>query len=154
MNAQFQILGAKDPQHQRGIPVSIIDQWIETNTVEYLGTTKDVRPYIQSADCIVLPSYREGTPHTLLEAASCAKPIIATDVPGCHQVVSNNHNGYLCKVKDADDLAAQMQRMANLDDESLRKFGENGRRKMELEFDESIVINKYLESLQVQRKAL
>ena len=153
LNAQFQILGAKDPEHQRGIPVSVIEKWIQTNTVEYLGTTQDVRPYIQSADCIVLPSYREGTPHTLLEAASCSKPIIATDVPGCHQVVSNNHNGFLCKVKDADDLAAQMQRMAGLDDDSLRKFGENGRRKMELEFDESIVINKYLETLQDQRKA-
>lgn len=153
LNAQFQILGAKDPEHQRGIPLRVIDQWINTNTVEYLGTTKDVRPFIQSADCIVLPSYREGTPHTLLEAASCAKPIIATDVPGCHQVVSNNHNGFLCKVKDANDLAAQMQRMAEMDDDSLRNFGANGRRKMELEFDESIVINKYLETLQDQRKA-
>jgi len=56
-------------------------------------------------------------------------------------------------VKNADDLAAKMQHMAGLDDESLRKFGENGRRKMELEFDESIVINKYLETLQDQRKA-
>ena len=152
LDAQFQILGAKDPDHQRGIPLKVIEKWIQNNTVEYLGTTKDVRPFIQSADCIVLPSYREGTPHTLLEAASCAKPIIATDVPGCHQVVKDNHNGFLCKVKDAGDLALKMGQMAGLNDVALRQFGENGRRKMEAEFDESIVINKYLETLIEQRK--
>jgi len=146
-DAKFQILGAKDPKHQRGISLKIIDGWINTNTIEYLGTTQDVQPFIKSADCIVLPSYREGTPHTLLEAASCGKPIIATDVPGCHQVVKDNYNGFLCRMKDSDDLAIKMSRMAGMDDDTLRLFGENGRKKMELEFDESIVINKYLETL-------
>jgi glycosyltransferase involved in cell wall biosynthesis len=153
LNARFQILGAKDPQHQRGIPVRLIDQWIASNTIEYLGTTKDVQPFIQSADCVVLPSYREGTPHTLLEAASCAKPIIATDVPGCHQVVEDQFNGYLCRMKDSDDLAAKMHQMASLDEQSLRRFGENGRKKMEEEFNESLVIDKYLQTLSDLQKA-
>jgi glycosyltransferase involved in cell wall biosynthesis len=153
LKARFQLLGAKDPLHQRGISVKLIDSWIASNTIEYLGTTNDVQPFIKSADCIVLPSYREGTPHTLLEAASCSKPIVATDVPGCHQVVTNNYNGLLCRVKDADDLANTMNRMANLDDQTLRQFGSNGREKMEREFNESIVINKYLESIQVLGKA-
>ncbi|CAN5334929.1 glycosyltransferase family 4 protein [soil metagenome] len=152
-DARFQILGAKDPKHQRGISLKVIDSWIESNTIEYLGTTQDVQPYIKSADCVVLPSYREGTPHTLLEAASCAKPIIATDVPGCHQVVEDNYNGFLCRMKDADDLASKMTRMAGMDDSALRLFGENGRKKMELEFDESIVINKYLDTLTTLQKA-
>ena len=153
LEAHFQILGAKDPYHHRGIPLKLIDKWIDSNTVEYLGTTDDVQPFIKSADCIVLPSYREGTPHTLLEAASCAKPIIATDVPGCHQVVKDNYNGFLCRMKDAGDLASKMDRMARLDDNALRQFGENGRRKMEQEFDESIVINKYLQTLIELEKA-
>jgi glycosyltransferase involved in cell wall biosynthesis len=153
IEARFQILGAKDPKHQRGIPVRIIDQWIESQTIEYLGTTEDVRPFIQSADCIVLPSYREGTPHTLLEAASCAKPIIATDVPGCHNVVTHNYNGLLCRLRDAGDLASKMDQMAKLGDAALRTFGENGRRKMEQEFDEALVINKYLETLNQLQKA-
>jgi glycosyltransferase involved in cell wall biosynthesis len=153
IDAKFQILGAKDPAHQRGIPLKTIDSWIQNNTIEYLGTTQDVRPFIHSADCIVLPSYREGTPHTLLEAASSAKPIIATDVPGCHQVVSDNYNGFLCRVKDADDLALKMGKMAAMDDASLQRFGANGRKKMELEFNESIVIDKYLETLVQERKA-
>ena len=153
VKAHFQILGAKDPKHQRGIPLDVIDKWIDSNTVEYLGTTRDVRPFIKSADCIVLPSYREGTPHTLLEAASCAKPIIATDVPGCHQVVKDNYNGFLCRIKDAGDLANKMERMAGMDDIILRQFGENGRSKMEKEFDEAFVINKYLETLTELEKA-
>ncbi len=153
VKAHFQILGAKDPKHQRGIALDVIDNWIDSNTIEYLGTTRDVRPFIKSADCIVLPSYREGTPHTLLEAASCAKPIITTDVPGCHQVVKNNHNGFLCRVKDADDLANKMLRMASMDDDTLKQFGENGRKKMEKEFDEAFVINKYLETLIELQKA-
>ena len=147
VNARFQILGAKDPQHKRGIQLSVIDEWIRTNTVEYLGTSNDVRKFIHEADCIVLPSYREGTPRTLLEAASSGKPIIATDVPGCHQVVSHNFNGLLCQMKNATDLAEKMDTMTALSDDTLKQFGENGRKKMEQEYDESRVINKYMEAL-------
>src|SRR5690606_21975891 len=82
--ARFQILGAMDPKHKRGIPKETINEWIQSGTIEYLGTTEDVRKFIHDADCVVLPSYREGTPRTLLEAASSSKPIIATDVPGCN----------------------------------------------------------------------
>ncbi|HNP77860.1 MAG: glycosyltransferase family 4 protein [Cyclobacteriaceae bacterium] len=153
IEARFQILGAKDPKHQRGIPLDLIESWINTQTIEYLGTTRDVRPFIHAADCIVLPSYREGTPHTLLEAASCSKPIITTNVPGCHQVVEHQHNGLLCKVKDADDLASTMRQMAAMDDNTLRFFGENGRRKMETEFSEDLVINKYIASIKEVEQA-
>jgi glycosyltransferase involved in cell wall biosynthesis len=144
LDARFQLLGAKDPNHSRGIQLETIDGWIQSGTVEYLGTTDDVRQFINKADCVVLPSYREGTPRTLLEAAGSAKPIIATDVPGCHHVVKDQFNGLLCKLKDADDLAAKMKQMAGFTDDTLRTFGQNGRRKIELEFDEKLVIDKYL----------
>jgi len=147
IDAKFQILGAKDPKHKRGIKLEVIDEWINSGTVEYLGTAKDVRPFMQQADCIVLPSYREGTPRTLLEAASIAKPIITTDVPGCHQVVTDGHNGLLCKLKDSTDLAHKMRAMTTFDDETLRTMGLNGRKKAELEFDETIVIDKYLRAI-------
>ena len=147
IDARFQILGATDPKHKRGIKLKVIDNWISSGTIEYLGTTMDVRGFIQQADCIVLPSYREGTPRTLLEAASSSKPIIATDVPGCHNVVKDSYNGLLCQLRNADDLAEKMFTMANYDDETLKRFGQNGRKKVEAEFDESIVINKYLQSL-------
>jgi glycosyltransferase involved in cell wall biosynthesis len=151
--ARFQILGSMDPEHKRGIKTHVINEWIENNTIEYLGTTKDVRHYIQQADCVVLPSYREGTPRTLLEAASSSKPIIATDVPGCNHVVIHNFNGLLCKMKDSSDLAAKMQQLAGFDDEKLGEFGRNGRLKMEAEYDENLVINKYLRALKALKQA-
>jgi glycosyltransferase involved in cell wall biosynthesis len=153
INAKFQLLGPKDPEHKRGIKLKTIDEWIDNGVVEYLGTTDDVRQFINKADCIVLASYREGTPRTLLEAASSGKPIIATDVPGCHHVVVDNFNGLLCKMKDSGDLAEKMQTMASLDDEVLKQMGVNGRKKMELEYSEDIVISKYIAAILPFRKA-
>jgi glycosyltransferase involved in cell wall biosynthesis len=153
VNARFQVLGAMDPQHKRGIQKEEIENWIRTGTIEYLGTTDNVREFIERADCVVLPSYREGTPRTLLEAASSCKPIIATDVPGCNHVVVHDYNGLLCKLKDSDDLAEKMERMSTLEEQRLKEFGLNGRTKMEAEYDESIVINKYLAALSSVRKA-
>jgi glycosyltransferase involved in cell wall biosynthesis len=147
LNARFQVLGAIDPEHKRGIKREVIQEWISSGVIEYLGTTKDVRHFIELADCVVLPSYREGTPRTLLEAASSSKPIVATNVPGCNQVVEDQFNGLLCNIKDSDDLAAKLRSMANYDDETLKNMGLNGRRKMEAEYDESIVIDKYLHTL-------
>jgi glycosyltransferase involved in cell wall biosynthesis len=151
--ARFQVLGAMDPEHKRGIKVHIINEWIRQGTIEYLGTTDNVKPFIHAADCIVLPSYREGTPRTLLEAASSAKPIIATDVPGCNHVVRHNYNGLLCKLKDADDLAEKMKMMASLSDTDLRQLGENGRTKVESEFNESLVIDKYVQTISNLKRA-
>jgi glycosyltransferase involved in cell wall biosynthesis len=153
LEARFQVLGSMDPEHKRGIQIPVINEWIRQGTVEYLGTTDNVQQFIHKADCIVLPSYREGTPRTLLEAASSSKPIIATDVPGCNHVVKHNYNGLLCKLKDADDLAEKMKMMASMDDEHLRKFGENGRSKVEAEFNESLVIDKYLETIANLKRA-
>lgn len=151
--ARFQILGAMDPEHKRGIKVSVIEDWISSKTIEYLGTTDNVQNFIQDADCIVLPSYREGTPRTLLEAASSSKPIVATDVPGCNHVVKHNYNGLLCKLKDADDLADKMKVMASMNDEQLKRFGRNGRIKVESEFKESLVITKYVNTIAGLKRA-
>jgi glycosyltransferase involved in cell wall biosynthesis len=153
VNARFQILGAMDPGHKRGIQKEVIENWISNGTIEYLGTTDNVREFIEQADCVVLPSYREGTPRTLLEAASSCKPIIATDVPGCNHVVVHNYNGLLCRLRDSADLAEKMQRMTALKEQQLKEFGLNGRAKIEAEYDESIVINKYLAALSSVRKA-
>ncbi len=153
VEARFQILGAIDEEHKRGIKQETIHGWIDENLIEYLGTTDDVRGFINKADCIVLPSYREGTPRTLLEAASSSKPIVATNVPGCNNVVKNNYNGLLCRMKDYNDLADKMKQMSSLSSEKLEEFGRNGRKKMEIEYDESLVINKYLAALTSYKKA-
>jgi glycosyltransferase involved in cell wall biosynthesis len=147
MDAKFQLLGAKDPDHKRGIQEVVIQEWIDSGTIEYLGTTDDVRTFISDADCIVLPSYREGTPRTLLEAASSAKPIIATNVPGCNHVVEDEVNGLLCRIKDSNDLADKMRVMSHFSDDRLKEFGKNGRARMEAKYNESLVIGKYLVAL-------
>ncbi len=148
VDACFQILGAKDPVHQRGIPIEIIDQWISDGLIDYLGTTDDVKSNIELADCVVLPSYREGLPRTLLEAASLGKPIITTDTPGCRHVVDDHENGFLCKVRSAEDLAEKMKEMLNLSVEQRRQMGEKGRLKVQQQFDENIVVRKYQEAIQ------
>ena len=151
--AKFQLLGSMDPEHKRGIKLEIIKEWIDSGTVEYLGTTSNVIPYIAKADCIVLPSYREGTPRALLEAASCAKPIIATNVPGCRQIVLDNFNGLLCNLKDANDLAEKMESMMSMKDAQLKQFGENGRNLVEKGYDQNIVFEKYFNAIDELRQA-
>jgi glycosyltransferase involved in cell wall biosynthesis len=88
-----------------------------------------------------------------LEAASSGRPIVATDVPGCQQVVVNNHNGLLCQLRNAGDLAEKMQEMTFMNEQALRIMGENGRKKVELEFAESKVIEKYVQTSHSVRKA-
>ena len=145
IKARFQLLGKIDETKGLGVPKKQIEQWEKEGILKYLGTTNDVRPLIASADCIVLPSYREGTPRTLLEAACLGKPIITTDVPGCRETVIHNFNGYLCEVKNAYDLADKMQRMISLNKEKLDEMGVNSRWLAETKFDQQIIIKKYNE---------
>ena len=143
-NVSFQLLGYIDIKSKVAISVNDIKSWENEGIIEYLGHTEDVRPFIAMADCVVMPSYREGTPRSLLEAASMGKPIIATNVAGCKEVVDDGINGYLCDAYNSDDLAHKMQHILALDSISIEKMGMASRKKMENEFDEKIVINKYL----------
>lgn len=152
IDAKFQILGAIDEKHRRGIPERIVNEWINENKIEYLGTTDDVRSFIDASDCIVLPSYREGTPKTLLEAASMGKPLIATNVPGCNNIVVDNHNGYLCKLRNAKDLADKMEMLTKLTPDKIAIMGQNSRSEVEKRFDEKIVIDKYHKSIELLTK--
>lgn len=142
--ARFQLLGPLGVANRTAIPAEEVAGWVAEGVVEYLGETGDVRPALAAADCIVLPSYREGVPRTLLEAAALGRPLIATDVPGCREVVADGDNGYLCRAQDANDLADRMERFIGLPVEARRALGEAGRAKVEREFDERFVIERYL----------
>lgn len=144
---QFQLLGEVDAENPNSVSMARIGEWERNGTVRYLHRTDDVRPYLADADCIVLPSYREGVPHSLLEAAAAARPIIASSVAGCKDIVDDNDNGFLCKVKSAADLADKMLRMVKLTDEQRLRMGASGRAKVVRQFDEKIVIGRYLEAL-------
>lgn len=144
---QFQLLGFVDSANSNAISLEEIKAWEEEGVIHYMGKTDDVRPFLADADCVVLPSYREGVPRSLLEAAAMARPIIATDTVGCRDVVDDGVSGFLCQVCNADDLAKKMMQMIEHSPQQREEMGNAGRRKVEVEFDEKIVIQKYLDVL-------
>jgi glycosyltransferase involved in cell wall biosynthesis len=146
--AEFCLLGFVDVQNPTAISLMEMDAWVAEGVVIYLGVSEDVRTQLATADCVVLPSYREGTPRTLLEAAAMACPIITTDAVGCREVVDDGVNGLLCRVKDASDLADKMAQMHSMTHEQRQEMGLRGREKVEREFDERIVIDKYLRAIE------
>ena len=144
----FSILGSFYPGNPTAITEKEMQEWQSSGDIIYLGVSDDVKSVIARYDCIVLPSYREGLSRVLLEAASMAKPIVTTDVPGCKEVVDDGVNGYLCKVRDKDDLAKTLEKMLLLDVSKRLKMGQKGREKILREFDESIVIDKYKKAIE------
>ena len=146
-SARFQLLGAVDAANRTAIDAATVTSWEEEGIIEYLGTADDVRPHIAAAHCVVLPSYREGAPRTLIEAAAMARPLIATDVPGCRSVVDDGVTGYLCKVRDGDDLTKSMNAFLALPREERARMGRAGRAKMAKSFDQAIVVEAYRNAL-------
>ncbi|RDU96053.1 glycosyltransferase family 4 protein [Trinickia dinghuensis] len=145
--ARFQLLGPVGVDNPSAIAQADIDGWTGEGLVEYLGEAHDVRPFIAQADCVVLPSYREGVPRTLMEASAMGRPIVATDVPGCREVVDDGVTGLLCEVKNAQSLAAKLERILNMDEPARREMGLRGRDKVAAEFDEALVIERYRQTL-------
>lgn len=142
--ARFQLLGPSGVANRTAVQPAEITTWEGEGLVEYLGATDDVRPMLKQADCIVLPSYREGTPRTLLEGAAMGRPIIASDVPGCRETVDEGVTGFLCQARSAEDLADKMLVLMRLSPGERARMGREGRRKMERSFDERSVVNCYL----------
>ncbi|RNE78929.1 glycosyltransferase family 1 protein [Vibrio cholerae] len=146
-NAIFQLLGDCGVPNPSVIGREEIAQWEKEGVVEYLGTTDDVRPIIAQADCLVLPSYREGIPRTMIESAAMAKPLIVSDAPGCRDVVLDGQTGYLCEVKNAKALAQRCEQFLTLSDLEKQAMGKAGRSFMEAKFDEKWVIKQYFATL-------
>jgi glycosyltransferase involved in cell wall biosynthesis len=145
--ARFQLLGPVDAVNRTAVPRANIDAWVREGIVEYLGETEDVRPFIAAADCVVLPSYREGSPRSLLEAAAMGRPVITSDGIGCRHVVEDQRTALVCRVRDSRDLAEKMMQMLSLTTAERAAMGMKGREKMEREYDETIVIEQYMETL-------
>lgn len=142
-DVRFQILGSIDTTNRSAIDAKIVKSWVDDGIIEYLGTTNDVRPYISNSHCVVLPSYREGAPRTLIEGASMARPIIASNVPGCRDVVEDTKTGYLCKARDKNDLVRCVKDFMSLHHEDKVLMGRLGREKMSKSYDDSIIKQAY-----------
>ena len=140
----FELLGPLDDSNRSAIDKATLDDWIAEGVIDYLGEVHDVRPYMAASSCVVLPSYREGAPRTLIEAAAMARPVIATRVAGCTAVVDENRTGLLCDTKSAQSLADAAQRFLALSPEAQADMGRAGREKMAREYDQAIVVQAYL----------
>ncbi len=106
------------------------------------GFQEEPRPYYESANCVVLPSYHEGMSNVLLEAAATGRPLITSNIPGCREAVEDGKNGYLCQVKSWESLYIQMEKFMEISAEDREKMGCAGRKKMEEEFDKNMVVEK------------
>jgi glycosyltransferase involved in cell wall biosynthesis len=145
--ARFQLLGPRDDGNRTAISREELDRWVAEGVVEYLGETDDVRPFIEQASAVVLPSYREGLPRSLLEAGAMARPLVATDVPGCREVVVEGKTGFLCRPRDSRSLAAAMRKFAQMPPDERQAMAAAARRRVEEKFSENVVIRAYLDAL-------
>lgn len=149
-NVEFWYLGALG-DGVSGINGEYMDGLVKEGVLKYLGTTNTPENIMKEVDCIVLPSYREGISKTLMEGAAMGKPLIATDVTGCKEIIDDGKTGFLVKVKDYEDLADKMIKFLNMGVEKREKMGILGRKKILNEFDEKRIVNIYRDKLEKVR---
>jgi glycosyltransferase involved in cell wall biosynthesis len=138
-DVRFCIVGEIDVRNPSAVAEETVRAWQNEGVIEWFGHTDEVRPHIARADMVVLPSYREGMPRSLMEASAMGKPVIATDVVGCREVVEHGRTGLLVPVRDSEALAKAIIELAR-DPEQRARMGAAGREKMLREFDERFVI--------------
>ncbi len=124
-NVEFNLVGWID-ENPSAITQQELDQWVTKKTVKYWGKLTDVRPAIAESSVYVLPSYREGTPRTVLEAMAMGRAIITTDAPGCRETVVDGDNGFLVEVKSVESLVEAMQKFIH-QPELIEKMGNRSR---------------------------
>lgn len=144
---EFLIVGEIGYRNRTSIPRAQLEKWLKNPQIKFLGKQDDMEQVYRSVDIIVLPSYREGLSKSLIEASAMRLPIITTNVPGCKEVVEEGRNGFLCKVKEANDLLEKMDKMIQLTEKQRLDMGNYSREKAEKEFDEKIVIKEYINKI-------
>lgn len=125
-----------------------VEELQKKGIVHFHGFQSETRPYYEMAHCVVLPSYHEGMSNVLLEAASCARPLITSNIFGCKEAVDEGVTGFLCQAHHSDDLYAQMDRFMQLTAAQRCQMGLMGRQKMEREFDKKLVVKETVAALE------
>ena len=141
--AEFWLVGPMDKENRAAIPERAIKKWEEEGIVKYLGKVDGVRPFLCACDVAILPSYREGTASSLIEAMAVGKTVITTDAVGCRDVVEDGKNGFLVPVKDDEALTDAIIKYILLPQENKIEMGKYSREKALREFDKRIVIDTY-----------
>jgi len=141
--ARFVLAGSADPNNPAALSQAELRSWDEEGSVEWWGQRDDMAEVLRRAHVVVLPSYREGLPKALVEAAATGRPIVATDVPGCREVVRHEWNGLLVPVRDSAALAEAIGRLLR-DPAERARLGARGRERVEYEFSDRRVVRETL----------
>lgn len=136
--ARCDLVGPLD-DNPASLTAAELAQAVSAGAIQYHGATQDVRPYIRDCHVFVLPSYREGTPRSVLEAMAMGRPILTTDAPGCRDTVVPGENGLLVPVRDADSLARAMIDLCEMPRDALRRFGLASRARAESVYNVALV---------------
>ena len=147
VEARFVLVGKNDSENPASISNSQLNDWNELDTVEWWGDKTGMHKVLAQSSIVCLPSYREGLPKVLLEAASCGRAIIATDVPGCREIVHDGESGILVPLKDSNFLASAIKELIN-NPGKRKSMGKNGRILVKREFSEEIVVNRTMKVYQ------
>ncbi len=150
IKARFALVGDTDSGNPAAVPKSQLESWQQSDVVEWWGQHANMPMVFAKAHIVCLPSYREGLPKVLIEAAASGLPIVATDVPGCREIVRDGENGFLVPVRDATALAEALRRLIE-DAELRRRMGAKGREIAMAEFSVERVVS---ETLDVYRQLL
>jgi glycosyltransferase involved in cell wall biosynthesis len=140
---RFLLAGDPDPGNPAAVPDAQLAEWQSEGIIACLGHVDDMAKLYASVDLVVLPSYREGLPKSLIEAAACGLPLVTTDVPGCREVVTNEVNGLIVPARDSGSLAAAIARIAD-DPDLASRLGRAARETAQQQFDVSIIVAQTL----------
>lgn len=143
VSARFALVGEPDAQNPASVTEHQLNAWNKMGAVEWWGRREDMPEILKMSHIVCLPSYREGLPKALLEAASCSRPIVTTDVPGCREVVYEGENGYLVEVRNSEALADALYKLL-IDKELRQRMGQSGRTRVIKEFSRELVVEKVL----------
>ena len=137
------ILGDPDESNRSSVDKSIIISMAKKRMCFWINKVDNVIPYLQKSKISILPSYREGLPKSLIEAASCKLPLVATDVPGCREICKNNFNGILIPKKDSKLLSKAIEKLIK-NKALMSKYGENGRKLVKEKFSLKIISDQFM----------
>ena len=146
-DCNFELVGRLETGQPGAVDQKTLDDWKDCGIISYRGFVENIEEVISTADCVVLPSYREGLPMVLLEASAMGRVIIGSDVPGCRSVVVDGENGFLCEARSVRSLVDAMRRVLTLTTEERFVIGQNGRRIVETRFSKEKVVDTYMESI-------
>jgi glycosyltransferase involved in cell wall biosynthesis len=147
------LAGFADADNVSAVSHAQLTQWGQRPDIEWLGPTDAIEDLYSQVDCVILPSYREGMPRSLLEACAMGLPVIATDVPGCRNIVEDGYNGFLCEAKSSASLRAAMEKLLALSDAQRHVMGNNGRSVVARKYDENRVVEATVNAIASAIKA-